>query len=102
MSYYNKDKDYKGFLSNISKIINHFIFSQIIDEPKTILATKLATFLQEVNFINRQHIHETTNINNAFDLAIRIIMQNLLINQCEYLILITGSLYFAGNFIENS
>lgn len=90
------DKDYQGFVTNIGGKIDHYIASKISNENKS-LCPKLLTEIIANFTVN---YNQSNDLQEAIDLSIATIKQYKRGNdKYQILLIITGSLYFAGEFM---
>ena len=86
-----QDKDCEGFLKNISTKTNQLITITIADEPKSRKAEDINKIANKLNI--------KSNIAKNFDDAFEKV---LLEKKEDSIILICGSLYLAGKFLEEN
>jgi folylpolyglutamate synthase/dihydropteroate synthase len=90
------DKDYQGFIANIGNKIDYYIASKISNENKSLCPKLLTNMI--ANFTT--NYDKSNNLQQAIDLAITKIRQYKRNNdEYQILLIITGSLYFAGEFL---
>lgn len=91
-----QDKDSEGFFANIAGLIDELIILEIENEPKSRNKQDL------IKIASKNKIKNTVadNLDEAFNLA-KLMMKNQHESQ-DFLLIITGSLYFAGQFLQKN
>ncbi len=90
-----QDKDCRGFLQKIQPYVDHLLTLPIKDEPKSRSSEEISEIAKEIGF---KSITKTQSLSQAFE-----ILTKLRVNEDEeYLILVCGSLYLAGNFLAEN
>jgi len=91
-----QDKDSEGFFANISSLIDELIILEIENEPKSRSKEDLIKIASK----NKIKNVVANNLDEAFNLA-KLMMKNHH-NSPDFLIILTGSLYFAGQFLQKN
>ncbi len=91
-----QDKDSEGFFANIANLIDELIILEIENEPKSRNRQDL------IKIASKNKIKNTVadNLDEAFNLA-KLMIKNQHESQ-DFLLIITGSLYFAGQFLQKN
>lgn len=91
-----EDKDSKNFIKNITPYTKFIITTEIVNEIKSKKKIDLYNEIKKNKF-DEKNLFMSNSLDEAFDIA-----RKLTTNNKKYLTLVTGSLYLAGQFIENN